>query len=69
MAKFLVQYIEEREEDWDWDTQLETDDDKEAIREAKEMMESTNIDAVRVLKTECIFEEYDHNSYQRPWSK
>ena len=67
--KYLVQYIEEREEDWDWDTQSEKDDKKAAIKEAKEMLESSNIDAVRVVKAECVFEEYDPNSNDRPWSK
>lgn len=69
MPKFLVQYIEEREEYWDWDTQSEKDDEKAAIKEAKEMLESSNIDAVRVVETKCVFEEYNHDAHDRPWSK
>ena len=69
MKKYMVMYLEEREEDHDWDINLQTDDRKEAIANAKELSEGDNIDGVRVLKTECVYESLNRNSWGRPWSK
>lgn len=66
---YLVQYIEEREEEDDWQRHDETETLSKAIEEADELMEATNIDAVRVLKFDTVYEKQDPNSWGRPWSK
>ncbi len=67
--RYVVVYIEEREEDDDWEINWSTDDKEAALANAKELAEGCNIDAVKVLDCHAIFEYYDEGAYQRPWSK
>ncbi len=67
--RYVVVYIEEREEDHDWEINWSTDDKEAALKNARELAEGVNIDAVKVLDCQAIFEYYDENAHQRPWSK
>ena len=66
---YMTQYLDEREEDHDWQTQIETGDWAEAKHHADEMIQCSGIDGVRILEVRKVHEELDPNSHGRPWSK
>ncbi len=67
--KYVTQYLGERNEDHDWETQIETPEWSEARRHADELIECSGIDGVRILEVRTLHEELDPNSHGRPWSK